>query len=84
MAVGRKWWSVKIDKDCYLLLRRLSATLSLRQYQVMYSALALMNYLLVGEAENAEQVLNMMKERMERQKWAADNMLKTLKEVLER
>jgi len=84
MPSGRKWFSVKINMDGYFLLRKLSATLNLRQYQVMYAALSLMYFLLIDDADKARQVLNMLKERMERQKWAVDSILKTLDEVLER
>jgi len=79
-----KWKSLKLNMEAYVLLRKLSLTLGLRQYYVVYIALALLYFLLIGDIEKARQIIIKMKDRMERMEWAVENIMRTLNDVLER
>jgi len=83
MEEGRKWISVKVNTESYILLRRLAALLGLRQYKVVFVALLLLNLLLLGETEKAKQVLALLHNRLESRKWLVDRMIETLDEVLQ-
>jgi len=84
MEKSRKWFSIKVNMDGYVLLRKLAALLGLRQYKVVFVSLLLLDLLLLGETEKAKQVLALLHNRLESRKWLVDRMIETLNEVLER
>jgi len=80
----RKWKTVKVNEEAYVLLRKISALLGLRQYEVMFIALLLMYTMMLEDVENTRKILEKLKERMIRQKWLVDNMIIVLDEILKR
>jgi len=83
-AEKRKWRTVKVNEETYILLRRLSALLGMRNYETVFTALLFLYTLLRGDVDEAEAVLKKLKERADRQKWLVENALRTLDEIFKR
>jgi len=81
-AEKRKWRTVKLNEETYILLRRLSALLGLRQYETVFVSLLFLYTLLRGDFDSAKALIEKLKVRADRMKWLVDNALKALDEIL--
>jgi len=77
----RKWRTVKVSEETYVLMRRLSALLGLRQYETVFVSLLFMYMILRGDFDEAKRIIEKLKERADRIKWLLDNALKALDEI---
>jgi len=83
VEVGRKWKTVKVNMEGYVLLKKMSALLGLKHYEVVFICLAFVYSLIRGDVEDAKKIVGRLRERVERQKWIVDNIMKSLDEILE-
>jgi len=80
----KKWISVKINEEAYILMRKLSALLGMKNYEIIFICLAFVYSLIRGDVEDAKKIVGRLRERVERQKWIVDNIMRSLDEILEK
>jgi len=80
----KKWKTIKVNEEAYILLRKISALLGMREYEVVFVSLFMMYAMMQEDVENAKKVLERLKERVVRQKWLINNIMNTLDEILKR
>jgi len=80
----KKWRSIKVNEETYVLMRRLSAMLNMRNYEVVFISLSLIYMLIRGDVDGAKAIVEKVKGRAERQKWLINNVMNTLDEILKR
>jgi len=78
----KKWRTIKVNEEAYILSRRLSVLLGMRQYEVVFVSLLFMYMLLRGDFDEAKRIIEKLKVRADRMKWLLDNALKALDEIL--
>jgi len=79
----RKWRTIKVSEECYVLLKRLSSLLGMRQYEVVFVSLLFMYMLLRGDFDEAKRIVEKLKERADKVKWLIENAMRALDEIFE-
>jgi len=78
----RKWRTIKVNEEAYILSRRLSSLLGMRQYEVVFVSLLFLHLILRGDFDNARALIEKLKVRADRVRTILENAAKALDEIL--
>jgi len=78
----KKWRTIKVNEEAYILSRRLSSLLGMRQYETVFVSLLFLHLILRGDFNSARVLIEKLKARADRVRTILDNALKALDEIL--
>ena len=78
----RRYRSVKIDEDSYILLEKISALMGMRKRSVLTMSVVLLCCILDGREEYVRRIIEKLRERYQKRLKRIEKMMETLESIL--